>query len=508
MVNSLVLVILDGYGLSDDTFGNAIKSVEKNNIDNIFNKNPFIKLRASGLAVGLPDGQVGNSEVGHMSIGAGRVVLQEFTKIQKSLQDKSFFTNKEILSAIDTTIKSNGTLHLLGIVSDSGVHGHIDHLFAILDLAKSKGLDKVNIHAILDGRDAPSNSGIFFVKKCVEKIKKLKIGEISTISGRYYVMDRDNRWERVKKAYDVIANCEGDLFKDPIEAIEKSYSRNVTDEFFLPCAFQNSKPIDEKKDFFIFLNFRADRAKQFTECFTNYSFNKFKTNKNLAGRFLSFTCYDPENLNVKVAFKKKDLKNTFAEIISEKNLRQLRIAETEKYAHVTFFLNGGKQTPFNLEQRILVPSPKVSNYSLCPEMSAFEITKKAIEEMRKNFFDVIILNFANCDMVGHTGNFEATMKAVKTVDICVGKIYEEVKKTNSILIITADHGNAEKMFKEDSTFFTSHTTNLVPFCIANFYCELLNEGDFSITNVAPTMLEILGFKKPCEMTQDSLIKKV
>jgi 2,3-bisphosphoglycerate-independent phosphoglycerate mutase len=498
----LVLVIIDGYGLSNKPLGNAIKSADTRNLDKIFSKYPFTKLSCSGESVGLPRGQMGNSEVGHTNLGAGRVVLQKFTKIQKSIKDKSFLKNKELLEVMNKVLKNNSTLHIMGIISDGGIHGHIDHLFAILDLAKSKNLTQIHIHAILDGRDSPPQSGKIFLKKCQDKIKELGIGKISSIIGRYYAMDRDNRWERTQKTYNAIANSDSQHFSDPIESIEESYKNGINDEFFVPRTHQSYRGIN-KNDFFIFSNFRPDRAKQITRAFCDRNFDNFKTNINILENFVAFTCYDPDISNLKVIFKNNNLKNTFGEYISLKNLSQLRIAETEKYAHVTFFFSGGINKKFKGEERILIDSPKIDTYDKKPEMSALEITRIVVEKIKKKSFDVVILNLANADMVGHTGNFEATIKAVEVVDKCILKIYEEIKKINGVLIITADHGNAEEMFDKNFNARTSHTINSVPFCVVGCPCKLKNFG--ALSNVAPTMLDILNFEKPEEMTSESLL---
>jgi 2,3-bisphosphoglycerate-independent phosphoglycerate mutase len=493
---------MDGYGLSDDPFGNAVTAANTKGLDAIFSEHPFTKLHCSGTFVGLPEHQVGNSEVGHISLGSGRVVMQEFTRIQESLKDKSFFENKKLLSLIDKVLKNNSALHIMGLISDGGVHSHIDHLFAILNLAQSKDLSRIHIHAILDGRDSPTDSGKLFLEKCQKKIKKIDMGEISSICGRYYAMDRDNRWERTQKAYDAIVNSDSPHFEDPVKSVEESYKNGINDEFFIPKTSINYKGIN-KNDFLLFFNFRPDRAKQITKACCEADFNFFKRNKIIGSHFVAFTRYDPSISNYEVIFENEDLKNTLGECLSRSGFSQLRIAETEKYAHVTFFFSGGKRGKFRGEERILVNSPKVDTYDKKPEMSAPEITEKVIKKIKSKNHDVIILNFANADMVGHTGNFDATVRAVESVDECVMKIYKEVKKVKGILIITADHGNAERMLRENFKPFTSHTANPVPFCVAGYPCRL--KQNQTLSNVAPTILDILNLKKPKEMDPDSII---
>jgi 2,3-bisphosphoglycerate-independent phosphoglycerate mutase len=487
----IMLMILDGFGISDNNEGNAIKLASTPNLDYLFNTYPNSKINASGEAVGLPDGQMGNSEVGHTNIGAGRIVYQDLVRINKSIEDKSFYDLKELNAAIDNCINNNTNLHIMGLVSDGGVHSHIDHLIALLDFCKSKKFDRVYVHVFTDGRDTNPKSGLEFVKKID--------ANIVSISGRYYAMDRDNRWDRVKLAYDAIVNAKGDNFNSAIEAIENSYNSDITDEFIKPVIINGGKEINNN-DSIIFFNFRPDRARELTRAITDKSFNEFER-KDISTYYLCMTVYDKTFNNVHILFKPEELKNTFGEYISDLGYRQLRIAETEKYAHVTFFFNGGKEDAYKNEDRILVPSPKVATYDMMPEMSANIVRDKVIEAIDSNKYDVIILNFANTDMVGHTGNLDATIKAVETIDTAVGMIYKKVLEHNGILLITADHGNAEKMI-ENNDIFTAHTTNLVPLIITKKGIKL-NDG--RLCDITPTMLDLMGLDKPIEMTGKSLI---
>ncbi len=502
-VKPLVLLIMDGFGLGEDK-NNAIKAARTPNLDEIFKDNPTTALSASGLSVGLPKEQMGNSEVGHTNIGAGRVVYQELTRIDKSIRDGDFYKNETLKKAMDHAITNDSALHLMGLLSNGGVHSHIEHLYALLKLAAEKNVQKVYVHAFLDGRDTLPTSGKNFLAQCQEVIKEVGIGSIATICGRYFAMDRDNRWERVKKAYDLLTCGNGENFADFSSALEHYYEKGVTDEFMQPIVVGKSGTV-KNGDSVIFFNFRPDRARELTRALTDKSFDKFNTMPNLNIHFVCFTQYDKNFENVDVAFLPQPIKDTFAEVISKNGLSQLRIAETEKYAHVTFFFNAGVEKPYPLEDRILVHSPKVATYDLKPEMSAYEVTEKAIDCIKKNIYNVIILNFANCDMVGHTGNFKTTVEAVEVVDECVGKIIREVKKTGGASIITADHGNADKMLDDNGNIFTSHTTNKVPFCIVGYDCKLRDDG--SLSNIAPTMLEILKIGRPESMSADSLILK-
>ena len=497
-----MLMILDGFGISDYEEGNAIKLANTPNIDYLFNNYPNSKINASGEAVGLPEGQMGNSEVGHTNIGAGRIVYQELTRITKTIEDKSINDIKEFNDAIDNAIKNNTNLHIMGLVSDGGVHSHIKHLFGLLDFCKYKNFDRVYIHAFTDGRDTSPTSGINYIKELEDKIKEVGIGKIVSVSGRFYAMDRDKRWNRIKEAYDAIVNAKAENFESASYAIEESYKNEVTDEFIKPVIIDGGKEINNN-DSIIFFNFRPDRARQLTRAITQKDFNEFER-KDIDTYFVCMTPYDDTLNNVHIAYKKEELKNTFGEYISNLGYTQLRIAETEKYAHVTFFFNGGNETPYKNEDRILVPSPKVETYDMQPEMSANIVRDKVLEAIESDKYNSIILNFANTDMVGHTGKLDAAIKAVETVDTAIGMIYKKVLEHNGVLLITADHGNAEKMIGEDNKPFTAHTTNLVPLIITKEGIEL-NDG--RLCDLAPTMLDLMNLDKPEEMTGVSLIRK-
>lgn len=502
MKKPLILMILDGFGIAGEK-GNAIKAANKPNIDRLFSSNPITQIGASGMDVGLPDGQMGNSEVGHTNIGAGRVVYQELTRITKSIQDGDFFNNEALCNAIDNALKNGTALHIMGLLSDGGVHSHNTHLYGIIELAKKKGLDKVYVHAFLDGRDVPPSSGKDYVAACVEEMKKIGVGQIATVMGRYYAMDRDNRWERVVKAYSAMVYGEGVKCADPVEAVAASYAEGVTDEFVVPTVIDGAAPIGAN-DSIIFYNFRPDRAREITRTFVDPDFSGFERKKGFFPlTYICMTQYDATMPNVQIAFKPESLDNTFGEYISNKGLTQLRIAETEKYAHVTFFFNGGVEKTYENEDRILVASPKVATYDLQPEMSAYEVADKCAEAIKSGKYDVIILNFANCDMVGHTGVFDAAVKAVEAVDACVGKVTDAIAEMGGVSLITADHGNADKMFEEDGSPFTAHTTNPVPFCVIGYPCQLREGG--RLADIAPTMLQILGLEQPKEMSGKSLI---
>ena len=503
MNKPLALIIMDGFGISPSDYGNAIKEAKKPNLDKLMNTCPMTKIGASGMDVGLPEGQMGNSEVGHTNIGAGRVVYQELTRITKSILDGEFYENPVFCAAMDNC-KNNGTaLHLMGLMSSGGVHSHNTHLFALLELAKRYGLTKVYVHCFMDGRDVPPDSGKGFIAELEGKLREIGVGKIATIEGRYYAMDRDNRWDRVGKAYAAMACGEGVKASDPVAAMEQSYKDGVTDEFVMPLVFDGSEPIS-KGDSVIFFNFRPDRAREITRAFVDESFAGFERKKGFFPLFfVCMTQYDATMPNVQVAFHPQSLANTFGEYISEKGLKQLRIAETEKYAHVTFFFNGGVEKTYEGEDRILVPSPKVATYDLKPEMSAYEVTDKVVESIESEKYDVIVLNFADCDMVGHTGIIEAAVKAVETVDTCVGRMVDAVTKKGGICLITADHGNADKMLEPNGAPFTAHTTNPVPFIVTNHKCTLREGG--KLADIAPTMLKLLGLPVPSEMTGVSLI---
>ena len=497
------LIIMDGFGLRDETMGNAIANARKPHLDKIFAENPGCKLSASGLDVGLPDGQMGNSEVGHTNIGAGRVVFQDLPRITKAIADGDFFTNEAYVSAMDDC-KSKGTaLHIMGLMSDGGVHSHIDHIFAALDMAKQRGLTKVYVHAFLDGRDVPPSSGKDFVARLYEKCEALGNAHIGVISGRYYAMDRDKRWERLQKAYDALVMGEAPFEADPVAAVQKSYDAEVTDEFVVPVLCCKEAVISEN-DSVIFMNFRPDRAREITRALVDPDFTDLERKK---GYFpLHYVCtteYDATMPNVTVAFPKQKLTNIFGEYISNLGLTQLRIAETEKYAHVTFFFNGGVEQTFPGEDRVLIPSPSVPTYDLKPDMSAKEVTDACVERIESGNYDVIILNFANCDMVGHTGVYEAARLAVETVDECVNRVVEATSKMGGISLITADHGNADRMLEDDGvTPYTAHTTNPVPFYIVGADVKL---RDGKLADIAPTMLDLMGLNKPEEMDGETLI---
>lgn len=504
----VMLMILDGFGINPNEKGNAVAIANTPNIDKLKKTWPTTIIHTSGLDVGLPEGQMGNSEVGHTNIGAGRIVYQDLTRITKSIQDGDFFSIKEFSDAIDNCKKNNSNLHIMGLLSDGGVHSHIRHLIALLEFAKRKDFENVYVHCFMDGRDTPPTSGEGYIAKLEEKMKEKGVGKIATIEGRFYAMDRDKRWNRVKEAYDAMVNGVGEEATSAVGAIEASYQKEVFDEFVKPTVIHSGdSPVATIKDndSVIFFNFRPDRAREITRTLVDEDFNEFETKKmNLF--FVCFTQYDETMPNVKIAFKPETLVNTFGEYISKKGLKQLRIAETEKYAHVTFFFNGGEEKEYEGEDRILVPSPKVETYDLKPEMSALEVTDKVVEAINSGKYDSIILNYANPDMVGHTGSLEAAVKAVETIDGCVGRVVEAIEKQNGILIITADHGNAEQMIDyKTGEPQTAHTTNPVPLILVGLEGVKLKEG--KLADLAPTMLDIMGLEKPQEMTGESLIEK-
>ena len=502
MKKPLLLMILDGFGNGPDE-GNAIKAAKTPNIDRLFAENPLTEIGPCGLDVGLPSGQMGNSEVGHTNIGAGRIVYQELTRITKSIEDGSFFENETLCAAVDNALKNGTALHLMGLLSDGGVHSHNTHLYALVELAKKKGLKDVYVHAFLDGRDVPPSSGKDFVAACQAKLDEIGVGRIASVMGRYYAMDRDNRWERVEKAYAAMVYGEGETAPDAVTAVQNSYDKGETDEFVLPTVCDGGATIREN-DSVIFFNFRPDRAREITRTFVDPDFNGFERKKGFFPvDYVCFTQYDATMPNVDIAFKPQSLKNTLGEILAQNNMTQLRIAETEKYAHVTFFFNGGVETIYDGEDRRLIKSPKVATYDLQPEMSAYEVTDVLLKEIESGKYDVIILNYANCDMVGHTGIFDAAVAAVEAIDTCVGKVTDAVAKMGGVTLITADHGNADKMFEEDGSPFTAHTTNQVPFCVVGYPCKLRSGG--VLADIAPTMLKILGLPQPEEMTGTSII---
>ena len=508
--NLTMLMILDGFGIRESKVGNAVKLANTPNIDKLMKICPTSIIHTSGLQVGLPEGQMGNSEVGHTNIGAGRIVYQELTRITKSIEDGDFFSIPEFVSAIENCKKHGSKLHILGLLSDGGVHSHIRHLYGLLELAKRKDFEDVYVHCFMDGRDTPPASGESYIVKLEEKMREKGVGKIATISGRFYSMDRDKRWQRVQKAYDALVNGEGNKATSAVSAIESSYQKEVFDEFVEPTViYSGDKPVAkiEKNDSVIFFNFRPDRARELTRTLVDPEFNEFET-KNLDLYYVTFTQYDATLPNVNIAFKPEKLINTFGEYISKNGLTQLRIAETEKYAHVTFFFNGGEEKQYPGEDRILVPSPKVETYDMQPEMSAEEVTVKVVEAIKSGKYNSIILNYANPDMVGHTGVQEAAIKAVEAVDECVGKAVEALKEVDGQMFICADHGNAEQLIDEETGEpFTAHTTNPVPFILVNADpAYKLREGG-CLADIAPTLIELMGMQQPAEMTGKSLLVK-
>ena len=501
MKKTVALVIMDGFGHTDNMIGNAIASAETPNIDNFQKIYPTTYLNASGRAVGLPEGQMGNSEVGHLNIGAGRVVDQDITAIDKSIEDGEFFKNDKFKTAMNNVTEDNA-LHLVGLLSNGGVHSSITHLFALLDMAKKLNVKKVYVHAITDGRDVPPDSAQYFLAQVEEKLKTIKLGSIATIVGRFYYMDRDKRWDRVERGYNCVFNGVGTRFTSASSAIQSSYKNGVMDEFVEPSIIGDYNGVKDG-DSVIFYNFRSDRAREISHAILDDDFNNFaRIRKDVY--YVGMTEYDVTLKNIHTAFPPKDIKNTLGEYLANNDFNQLRIAETEKYAHVTFFFNGGVEQENKNEDRILIPSPKVATYDMQPQMSAIEVTDKAIEQVGK--YDVIILNYANCDMVGHTGVYNAAVKAVETVDTCVKRFADAILKVGGVVLLTADHGNAEQMVFEDGSPCTSHTTNLVPFSIiGDDYKGSKVLKDRALCDIAPTMLEILGLPQPVEMTGISII---
>ena len=505
-----VLMILDGYGLNDRVDGNAVAQAKTPVMDALMKEYPFVKGNASGMAVGLPEGQMGNSEVGHMNMGAGRIVYQELTRITKEIQDGTFFENPALLDAVNNCKKNNSALHLFGLLSDGGVHSHITHLYGLLELAKRNGLEKVYVHCFLDGRDTPPASGKGYAEQLEAEMKKIGVGEIASVMGRYYAMDRDNNYDRVKLAYDALTKGEGLKAASGPEGIQASYDRDETDEFVKPTVVEkDGKPVAliADGDSVIFFNFRPDRAREITRAFCDDDFKGFERGKRLDTVYVCFSDYDHTIQNKEVAFHKIAVTNTFGEWLAANNMTQARIAETEKYAHVTFFFNGGVEEPNQGEDRVLVNSPKdVATYDLKPEMSAYQVCDKLTEAIRSGKYDVIIINFANPDMVGHTGVQAAAIKAVETVDECVGKAVAAVKEMDGVLFICADHGNAEQLIDyETGAPFTAHTTNPVPFILVNYDpAYTLREGG-CLADIVPTLIQIMGKEQPKEMTGKSLL---
>ena len=502
MKTPTTLIIMDGFALGEDIPGNAVQAANTPQLDYLFSQYPFCQLEASGLDVGLPEGQMGNSEVGHTNIGAGRVVFQDLPRISRAIEDGSFFENPAYLAAIRACKESGGALHLMGLLSDGGVHSHIDHLFALLELAKRQEVPQVYVHAFLDGRDVSPTSGLGFVQQLQDKMRELGVGQIADLSGRYYAMDRDSRWERLQRAYDALAGGSAPFAEDPCQAVLASYDAGVTDEFFEPVVCAKGGRIEEG-DSVIFMNFRPDRAREMTRALVDPNFGEIKRKRGfLPVHYVCTTEYDASMPNVSVAFPHEKLENIFGEYLSKLGMTQLRIAETEKYAHVTFFFNGGQESVFPGEDRCLIPSPKVATYDLKPEMSAPAITEEAIRRIESGKYDVIILNFANCDMVGHTGVFDAAVAAVETVDTCVAQVVKATTDLGGVALITADHGNAEQMLDENGQPFTAHTTNPVPFCIVGAAVRL---RDGRLADIAPTMLDLMGLNQPQEMDGKTLI---
>ena len=507
----VVLMILDGYGLNSSTKGNGVALAKTPVMDKLMAEYPYVKGYASGLAVGLPDGQMGNSEVGHLNMGAGRIVYQELTRITKSIEDGDFFENTELLGAIENCKKNNSDLHLYGLLSDGGVHSHITHVFALLELAKRNGIKNVYVHCFMDGRDTAPDSGKDFIAKLYDKMEELGVGEIASVTGRYYAMDRDNRWDRVEKAYRALTLGEGNQAACGKCAIKASYEAGKTDEFVEPTVItKDGKPVGviKDKDSVICFNFRPDRAREITRCFCDDEFTGFDRGSRKDVYYVCFTDYDVTIPNKYVAFKKEKITNTFGEFLAANNMTQARIAETEKYAHVTFFFNGGIEEPNKGEDRILVKSPKVATYDLQPEMSALEVCDKLCDAIRSDKYDVIIINFANPDMVGHTGVVDAVAKAIETVDACVGRAVEAVKEKDGVMFICADHGNAEVLVDENTGEpYTAHTTNPVPFILVNYDNEYTLKENGKLCDIVPTLIDIMGMEKPAEMTGQSLLIK-
>ncbi len=497
----VALIIMDGFGYNAEDYGNAITAANTPNIDK-YMKGPNTIIGASGLDVGLPDGQMGNSEVGHTNIGAGRIVYQMLVKISKSIKDGDFFENKALVDAIENCKKNGSALHLMGLLSPGGVHSHTEHLYGLLEMAKRNGLEKVYVHAFLDGRDVPPSSAAEFMEEAVAEINKIGVGSVATIAGRFYAMDRDNAWDRVEKAYAALVKGEGVKETDPVQAIKNSYANEVTDEFMLPTVVDENGMIKEN-DSVVFFNFRPDRARQITRAFVDPEFTGFER-KYFPVHFVCMAQYDAAMPNVSVAFPPEALTMTLGEYLAKLGKTQLRIAETQKYAHVTFFFNGGEEKQFDGEDRILIKSPDVETFDMKPEMSAFEVTDAVVEAIEADKYDVIILNYANCDMVGHTGIFDAAKTAVEAVDTCVGRMVDAITAKGGVALITADHGNADKMYEPDGSAFTAHTTNPVPFIVVGEDCELREGG--VLADIAPTILQVLGVPQPAEMTGKSLIK--
>ena len=508
MKKPVVLCIMDGFGKNDSDYGNAIAMAKTPNLDKLMAECPMTYIGASGMDVGLPDGQMGNSEVGHTNMGAGRVVYQPLTRITKAFADGEAYENPALCSAMENA--KDKSLHLIGLVSPGGVHSHTEHLYGLLEMAKKNGVENVYIHALLDGRDVPPSSAVAYLEELEAKMKEIGVGKIASVMGRFYAMDRDNIWERVEKAYAAVVYGEGIQADDAVEAVKASYEtidedgKHLTDEFVLPTVIGKDGRVKEN-DSVIFFNFRPDRAREITRTFVDPDFTGFERKKGFFPlNYVCMTQYDAEMPNVAVAFGPEALTNTLGEYLSAQGKTQLRIAETQKYAHVTFFFNGGEEKQYEGEDRILVDSPKISTFDLMPEMSAPQVSEKLNEAVRSGKYDAVIVNFANCDMVGHTGIIPAAVQAVETVDTCVGSLVEAVKEMDGVLFVTADHGNADKMLDENGEPFTAHTTNPVPFIIVNYPCDVREGG--KLCDIAPTMLKVMGLPQPTEMNGESIIK--
>jgi len=502
----VMLMILDGFGIAPKSEGNAVELANKPNFDRLSAKYPVTQLQASGMAVGLPDGQMGNSEVGHLNIGAGRIIYQELTRITKEIKEGGIFKNEALLTAANNAKEEGKALHLLGLLSDGGVHAHIDHLKGLLDFAKKSGVENVYVHAFMDGRDVSPTSGKDFITEIERYMKEIGVGKIASVSGRYYAMDRDNRWERIELAYNAMVLGTGETAASALEAIEASYADNKTDEFVLPTVIEKDGMIKDG-DSIIFFNFRPDRAREITRAINDKDFAGFKRER-LNLTFVTLTQYDKTLEGVTVAYAPQTIDNTLGQYVSDKGMKQLRIAETEKYAHVTFFFNGGVEKEYPGEERALIMSPKVATYDLKPEMSAYELTDELINRIESDNYDMFIVNYANPDMVGHTGVIEAAVKAIEAVDVCLGRVADKILEKGGDLFVTADHGNSEKMIDfSNGSPFTAHTNGPVPFVWIsdNTNGATLQEG--SLCDIAPTMLERLGLEKPSEMTGKSLIVK-
>lgn len=502
------IIIMDGFGLRKDTHGNAIAMAGTPYIDSLLQRYPHSTLVASGMDVGLPDGQMGNSEVGHLNMGAGRIIYQDLTRISKSIEDGTFFRNPALTKAMDYVLANGKALHLMGLLSDGGVHSHITHLFALLQMAKNKGIDKVYVHCFMDGRDVSPTSGVTYIEQLQAQMDKIGVGRIATVCGRFYAMDRDFAWDRNEKAYNMLTKGEGLRFDDAVTAVKDSYNRGVTDEFILPSVIvKDGNPVAtiQHEDAIIFFNFRPDRARQITRAFIYPVFDSFPRDCYLHPYYVCFKQYDESFTGVDIAFPPQEYDNTFGEYVSKLGYSQLRIAETQKYAHVTFFFNGGVEKANANEDRVLINSPDVKTFDLKPEMSAYEVAAKAVELINEDKYDFMILNFANCDMVGHTGIILAAVSAVRAVDECVKQVTQAILAKGGCALITADHGNAEYMIAEDGSPFTAHTTNRVPFIVADDSMVGRKVEDGILADIVPTLLDVMGIEQPQEMTGHSLL---